>query len=98
MRFDVVTLFPEIFSAVRDCGITARARMRGLWSMNCWNPRDTATDLHRTIDDRPFGGGPGMVMMAEPLAQTIDAVRASGNRGPILSFAPNGAPDGCACT
>ena len=53
MRFDVVTLFPEIFSAVRDCGITARARMRGLWSMNCWNPRDTATDLHRTIDDRP---------------------------------------------
>lgn len=54
MRFDVVTLFPEIFSAVRDCGITARARMRGLWSMNCWNPRDTATDLHRTIDDRPF--------------------------------------------
>ena len=91
MRFDVVTLFPEIFSAVRDCGITARARMRGLWSMNCWNPRDTATDLHRTIDDRPFGGGPGMVMMAEPLAQTIDAVRASGNRGPILSFAPNGA-------
>ena len=91
MRFDVVTLFPEIFSAVRDCGITARARMRGLWSMNCWNPRDTATDLHRTIDDRPFGGGPGMVMMAEPLAQSIDAVRASGNRGPILSFAPNGA-------
>ena len=54
MRFDVVTLFPEIFSAVRDCGITARARMRGLWSMNCWNPRDTATDLHRTIDDRPW--------------------------------------------
>ena len=91
MRFDVVTLFPEIFSAVRDCGITARARMRGLWSINCWNPRDTATDLHRTIDDRPFGGGPGMVMMAEPLAQTIDAVRASGNCGRVLSFAPNGA-------
>ena len=55
------------------------------------NPRDTATDLHRTIDDRPFGGGPGMVMMAEPLAQTIDAVRASGNCGRVLSFAPNGA-------
>ena len=69
MRFDVVTLFPEIFSAVRDCGITARARMRGLWSINCWNPRDTATDLHRTIDDRPFGGGPGMVMM-EPVRAT----------------------------
>ena len=90
MRFDVVTLFPEIFSAVRDCGITARARTRGLWSINCWNPRGTATDLHRTVDDRPFGGGPGMVMMAEPLAQTIDAIRASGNRGRVLSFAPNG--------
>ena len=73
MRFDVVTLFPEIFSAVRDCGITARARMRGLWSINCWNPRDTATDLHRTIDDRPFGGGPGMVMMAPVIATTKPA-------------------------
>ncbi|MDO5531935.1 tRNA (guanosine(37)-N1)-methyltransferase TrmD [Sutterella sp.] len=91
MRFDVITLFPEIFATVADCGITARARKRGLWSLNCWNPRDTATDLHRTIDDRPFGGGPGMVMMAEPLAQTLDAVRASGNRGRVVSFAPNGA-------
>lgn len=91
MRFDAVTLFPEIFSAVRDCGITARARARGLWDLHCWNPRETATDLHRTVDDRPFGGGPGMIMMAEPLAETLDAVRASGNRGRVLSFAPNGA-------
>ena len=90
MRFDVVTLFPEIFSAVSDCGITARARSRGLWSLRLWNPRDTTHDAHRTIDDRPFGGGPGMVMMAEPLAQTVDVIRASGNRGPVVSFAPNG--------
>lgn len=90
MRFDVVTLFPEIFSAVRDCGITARARARGLWDMHCWNPRDTTSDTHRTVDDRPFGGGPGMVMMAEPLARTVDAIRASGNRGRVISFAPNG--------
>ena len=90
MRFDVVTLFPEIFSAVRDCGITARARKRGLWSINLWNPREATHDTHRTVDDRPFGGGPGMVMMAEPLAQTIDFIRASGNRGRVVSFAPNG--------
>ena len=90
MRFDVITLFPEIFASVRDCGITARARKRGLWSLNTWNPRDTATDLHRTIDDRPFGGGPGMVMMAEPLAQTLAAIRQSGNTGRVMSFAPNG--------
>lgn len=90
MRFDVITLFPEIFGAVRDCGITARARARGLWQLNCWNPRETATDFHRTVDDRPFGGGPGMVMMAEPLKQTLDAIRAAGNRGRVISFAPNG--------
>lgn len=90
MRFDVITLFPEIFASVRDCGITARARKRDLWSLNTWNPRETATDLHRTIDDRPFGGGPGMVMMAEPLAQTLAAIRQSGNTGRVMSFAPNG--------
>lgn len=91
MRFDVVTLFPEIFSSILDYGITARARKRGLWSFHAWNPRDTAVDLHRTIDDRPFGGGPGMVMMAEPLAQTVDLIRRSGNKGRVVSFAPNGA-------
>lgn len=90
MRFDVITLFPEIFKAVTDQGITARARTRNLWSIHYWNPRDVTTDAHRTIDDRPFGGGPGMVMMAEPLAQTIDLIRASGNLGPVVAFAPGG--------
>ena len=90
MRFDVVTLFPEIFEAVTKCGITARAMKRGLWTCHTWNPRAATTDLHRTVDDRPFGGGPGMVMMAEPLAKTVDMIRLSGNRGRVISFAPNG--------
>lgn len=90
MRFDVITLFPEIFSAVTQQGISSRALRRGLWNIHCWNPRDVARDVHRTVDDRPFGGGPGMVMMAEPLKQTLDIIRASGNGGPVVAFAPAG--------
>lgn len=89
-RFDVVTLFPEIFSAVTEHGITARAMKRGLWTCHAWNPRDVTEDVHRTVDDRPFGGGPGMVMMAEPLARTLGHIRASGNAGRVIAFAPNG--------
>ena len=88
MRFDVVTLFPEIFDSITKCGITARAMKRGLWSCHTWNPRAMTEDVHRTVDDRPFGGGPGMVMMADPLAKTVDMIRASGNRGRVISFAP----------
>lgn len=90
MRIDVITLFPEIFKSVTECGITSRAVKRGLWRLQTWNPRDVTEDVHRTVDDRPFGGGPGMVMAAEPLARTVDAVRASGNGGRVISFAPNG--------
>lgn len=90
MRFDVVTLFGSMFSSLTDEGITSRAMKRGLWSLQTWNPRDFVSDVHRTVDDRPFGGGPGMVMMAEPLAQSIEAIRASGNRGKVVSFAPSG--------
>ena len=90
MRFDVITLFPEILSSVTECGITSRAMKRGLWSCETWNPRTFTEDLHRTVDDRPFGGGPGMVMMAEPLAKTVEAIRAAGNHGKVISFAPNG--------
>jgi tRNA (guanine37-N1)-methyltransferase len=73
MRFDVVTLFPEMFAAVTDHGITRRARELGLWKLAAWNPRDYTGDRHRTVDDRPFGGGPGMVLMAEPLTAAVDA-------------------------
>ncbi len=90
MRFDVITLFPEVFSAITESGITARAKKRGLWNVHFWNPRDVTNDLHRTVDDRPFGGGPGMVMMAEPLALTLEMIRKSGNHGRVLAFAPNG--------
>ena len=90
MRFDVVTLFEPMFAAVTEQGITARAKKRGLWTLNTWNPREETDDNHRTIDDRPFGGGPGMVMMAEPLAKTVNRIRRSGNQGRVISFAPNG--------
>ena len=90
MRFDVITLFEPMFAAVTENGITSRAMQRGLWSLHTWNPREETEDNHRTVDDRPFGGGPGMVMMAEPLARTVRRIRRSGNVGRVVSFAPNG--------
>lgn len=89
IRFDVVTLFPAMFSAVTDSGITSRALEAGLWSMTTWNPRDFTTDNYRTVDDRPYGGGPGMVMLAEPLERTLDAVRSSGG-GRVVYLSPQG--------
>jgi len=77
MRFDVVTLFPEMFAAITEHGITRRARELGLWQLSTWNPRDFTSDRHRTVDDRPFGGGPGMVLMAEPLATAVEAAHAA---------------------
>lgn len=73
MRIDVVSLFPAMFDAICDHGITARALDRGLWSLGRWNPRDFTHDAYRRVDDRPYGGGPGMVMLAEPLAAAIAA-------------------------
>jgi len=92
MRFDVVTLFPAMFSAVTENGITRRAHEQGLWSLVTWNPRDFANDAHRTVDDRPFGGGPGMVMMAEPLAQAVAAAKADGGAARVLTLSPSGVP------
>jgi len=76
MRFDLVTLFPDLFAVVRDAGVTGRAHRQGRWSLHTWNPRDYTTDAHRTVDDRSYGGGPGMVMMAEPLARTVADIQA----------------------
>ena len=75
MRIDVVTLFPELVDHAVRFGVTGRALQRGLWHLGLWNPRDYATDNHRTVDDRPYGGGPGMVMLADPLAQALAAAR-----------------------
>ncbi|RZT04385.1 tRNA (guanine37-N1)-methyltransferase [Duganella sp. CF402] len=75
MQFDVVTLFPEMFAAITQSGVTRRAFEQNKCGLSLWNPRDFTTDNHRTVDDRPYGGGPGMVMMAKPLEQTIAAAR-----------------------
>jgi len=74
-QFDVVTLFPEMFEAVTESGVTGRARERRLFELVLWNPRSFAANSYRTVDDRPYGGGPGMVMMAEPLEKALNAAR-----------------------
>ena len=89
IRFDVVTLFPEMFAAVTVTGITARALQRGLWRFEAWNPRSFTADPYRTVDDRPYGGGPGMVMLGEPLEKALDAVRAAGG-GRVVYLSPQG--------
>jgi len=95
MRFDVVTLFPEMFGVVRDSGVTGRAHNQGLWALHAWNPRDFTTDVHRTVDDRPYGGGPGMVMMAGPLEAAVTHVqseRSAAGQGlaPVILLSPTG--------
>ncbi|MGX4643395.1 tRNA (guanosine(37)-N1)-methyltransferase TrmD [Massilia sp. SYSU DXS3249] len=76
MQFDVVSLFPEMFAALTQSGVTRRAFEQERWGLTLWNPRDFTTDRHRTVDDRPYGGGPGMVMLARPLEATINAAKA----------------------
>jgi len=79
LSFDVVTLFPEMFQALKDFGITSRAFHEAFVELTLWNPRDFTSDIHRTVDDRPYGGGPGMLMMIEPLKKAIDAAKKSAN-------------------
>ena len=74
LRIDVVTIFPEMFDALIKHGISGRAAERALFQLHRWNPRDLTEDAYRRVDDRPFGGGPGMVMLAEPLARTLDMI------------------------
>lgn len=93
MQFDVITLFPQMFSVVRDLGITGRAHKQQLWSLGLWNPRDFTQDVHRTVDDRPYGGGPGMVMMAEPLELAVNAAQAArgaASSAPVILMSPTG--------
>jgi len=96
MRFDAVTLFPEMFDAVLDYGITRRALDRRLYRFKAWNPRDFTDDPHRTVDDRPYGGGPGMLMLAAPLDRALNAVHqdlAGENLTPwVVHFSPRGRP------
>lgn len=90
MRLDVVTLFPALVAAVAEHGIPARARERGLLELVSWNPRDYTSDRHRTVDDRPYGGGPGMVMKVEPLRAAIGAAREAAEPAPVLYMSPQG--------
>lgn len=91
MRIDVISIFPEMYTAVTEAGVTARAFRNGLLELRIWNPRDYATDAHRSVDDRPYGGGPGMVMMAGPLARAVEAAR-DGTQAPVIYMSPQGAP------
>ncbi|MEQ1667520.1 MAG: tRNA (guanosine(37)-N1)-methyltransferase TrmD, partial [Sulfuriferula sp.] len=76
LQIDVVSLFPQMFAAISESGISSRAFTRQYAHLQVWNPRDFTHDNHRTVDDRPYGGGPGMVMLAEPLDAALDAAQA----------------------
>jgi tRNA (guanine37-N1)-methyltransferase len=91
MRFDVITLFPELFAPFLASGVTRRAYESKQVEVVLWNPRDFAEGNYRRVDDRPFGGGPGMVMMAEPMSACLDAALAArGAAAPVLLFSPIG--------
>ncbi len=92
MRFDVVTLFPQLVAQVVEHGVVGRAAEQGLVELHCWNPRDYARDRHRSVDDRPYGGGPGMIMLIEPLAAAIGAARAASPGAPVIYLSPQGRP------
>ena len=81
LRIEVISLFPEMFSAISEYGITSRAVKQGLLQLTCWNPRDYTTDRHHTVDDRPFGGGPGMVMKIKPLEDALVQAKAAAGEG-----------------
>lgn len=92
MRVDVVTLFPEFVRQVVECGVTGRAVQRDLLQLHTWNPRDYTHDRHRTVDDRPYGGGPGMVMRYEPLRDAIRSARAASPQARVVYLSPQGRP------
>ena len=94
MRFDIITLFPELFEPFLKSGVTRRAYESGQVEVRLWNPRDFAEGNYRRVDDRPFGGGPGMVMMAEPLMACLSAIRRDRGdaraQAPLVLFSPIG--------
>lgn len=95
MRIEVVTLFPEMMTESARWGVTGRGLEDGRWHLRCWNPRDFAADNYRSVDDRPYGGGPGMVMMAPPLAAALAAARCAqwadaGRAGKVVYLSPQG--------
>ncbi len=92
MRIDVITLFPELVEQVISCGVVGRAADQELLRLHCWNPREYTLDRHRTVDDRPYGGGPGMLMKVQPMQDTIVAVRQQNKAGRLIYLSPQGVP------
>lgn len=91
MQFHVITLFPEMIEQASGYGVLGRAIKQGIIEVRCWNPRDYAHDRHRTVDDRPYGGGPGMLMKVQPLADAIEAARAqAGESATVVYLSPQG--------
>jgi tRNA (guanine37-N1)-methyltransferase len=91
MRLGVISLFPDMFDAITQYGVTGRAVKNGLLNLSVWNPRDFTHDKHRTVDDRPYGGGPGMVMKVEPLQEAIHAAKAElGEGSTVVYLSPQG--------
>jgi tRNA (guanine37-N1)-methyltransferase len=90
MRFDLVTLFPGMIESMIGEGVTGRAVSRGQVELNLWNPRDYTHDVHRTVDDRPYGGGPGMVMKIEPLQAAIEDAKSAVPEAPVIYLSPQG--------
>lgn len=90
MKIGFITLFPEMLAAVTDYGVTGRAIKNGLLAVQCWNPRDFTHDRHQTVDDRPYGGGPGMVMKTEPLSDAIAAAKQALPKARVAYLSPQG--------
>ncbi|CAL7959880.1 tRNA m(1)G37 methyltransferase [Gammaproteobacteria bacterium] len=85
MQFDIITLFPQMFTAL-DCGIVGHAKENGLITLNCWNPRDYTKDKYHKVDDSPYGGGPGMVMLFEPLQIALQAARLANSEPSLVVY------------
>ena len=90
MHIDVVTLFPDLFEIATRYGVTGKAVQRGVVELGLWNPRDYTSDRHRSVDDRPYGGGPGMVMMVQPLRDAIRAARSAVPNSKVIYLSPQG--------
>ena len=92
MQVNVVSLFPQMFDVLTTMGVTGRAHEQGIWSLSTWNPRDYTHDVHKTVDDRPYGGGPGMLMLAQPLVDAIEDIKQhqEGDTGPVILLSPAG--------
>jgi tRNA (guanine37-N1)-methyltransferase len=91
MRLGIISIFPEMFQALTDYGVSGRAVSNGMVDVTAWNPREFTTDRHQTVDDRPYGGGPGMLMKVEPLKQAIAAAKAkNGSNSKVIYLSPQG--------